>query len=580
MKKLSFILFSVILLFAGCRKDKVVITETIFFGDDPEVLVNTSVTGVVVNEANVPIEGARVTLGQNQAQTDDNGFFYLKDILANENGAVVAAEKSGYYPTSQLVYPKLNSVEFIRVKLIKSNESGIITASQGGVIQAGGGASVEFPADAFELNGTSYSGEVSVHATYIDPLADDLFERMPGSLIGVDNEGRIVGMETFGMIGVDMYASSGDKVELASGKTAKITFPVSPEIIGEAPDQIHLWHYDMEKGYWMEEGRAELEGDQYIANVSHFSFWNCDAPFELVQLEGRIVNSAGEGVIGAKVHITRNTPTRSTGYGITDQAGYFRGKVPKGEPLEMEIYDPCGNLVSSESIGPFSNDVTIPDVVVSQLTEVNLTASVVDCSGQPVGYGYVKAVAENGDELGYITTAADGTVDGVITLCEPQDFEVIAVDLENALASDAMMVTYQSTIDLGILEACDIAVQTFNITVDDENYIIAEAHAVTFVDTSMGPQTKTVLQGQDAIGYFQITVNGEGEGTFEADEMDLVISGSSNRRFVEAEVEVTFTTYDGPGPDSYVRGTLEGTIYDNTVQGTVDISGSFSCLHN
>ncbi|MDX1684459.1 MAG: carboxypeptidase regulatory-like domain-containing protein [Saprospiraceae bacterium] len=573
MKKLSLILFSVVLLFAGCRKDKIVVTETIYLGEEPEVLINTSITGVVIDENGQPIEGATVQLKQHGTATDDNGFFYMKDILANENGAVIEVEKSGYFPTSKMVFPNLNEVEFVRIKLIESNESGLVSSNSGGVITLAGGAQIEFPADAFELNGAAYGGQVAVHATYIDPLADDLFERMPGSLLGVDANGQIMGMTTFGMIGVEIFSNSGEELELNSDKKATLTFPVPAEIIGEAPSEIALWHYDEELGYWMEEGRAELHGSTYIASVSHFSFWNCDDPFPTVLLEGRAVNSGGEGVGNVQVQLKRNTQANQTGTAFTGPAGYFSGKVPKDEVLEMKVFDLCGNLISSTSVGPFSTDTKLNDIIVDLPVNVNFTGALIDCQGSAVEKGYVK-VYKNDDVFGYLIPDADGNINASVSFCEEGDFKVQGIDIKNSQASDERSLTFKENIDLGTISACGTVIPTLLLELAGTDYIFSDVTASVVEDTSyMPPKIITTISAVNGSGYFSIGIDGEGTGNFEVIRINAQV-GTSSRILSDPRIDVEITRFDGPG--GFISGTFEGIVYDVSGGMDINLSGSFN----
>lgn len=577
MKKLSFILFSVILLSTGCRKDKVVITNETIIGGDPAVYINTSISGVVMDEEGDPIEDAQISLGQYTSQTDDNGFFYLKDIKADENGANVKAEKSGFHTTSQLVFPKLNSVEFVQFTLIKSDESGRLRAEDGGIIPITGGASVEFPPNGFELSGTPFTGEVVVHATFIDPLADDLFQRMPGSLLGIAADGQVLGMTTFGMIGVELFSTSGQKLELADDAKAKLTFPLPAEIIGEAPSEIHLWHYDEDQGYWIEEGRATLDGDNYIAEVSHFSFWNCDDPFPTIELDGRIVNTSGTGVAGTQVKLTRQAPTNNTGFAYTDGAGNYKGKVPKDEILDLEIYDPCGELVHSKTIGPFSTNHTLADEVVDLPVEIEFTGNLVDCMNEAVENGYIK-VFDDEHIYGYLIPENDGSISSSISLCEEVDFKVVGVDLENSLASDDIPITFNTDVDLGTIEACDNIVPTITVIINGETYSMGNAYGNIYVDTSSGQSVEyTQLTAEDVVGYITMGVKGSDLGTYDVDWLSARLN-SSNAQYVEPDIAVTFTRFDPKGTDAYISGTLSGSIYDTALQMRVDINGSFHVI--
>jgi hypothetical protein len=44
---------------------------------------------------------------------------------------------------------------------------------------------------------------------------------------------------------------------------------------------------------FLKEGSATKTGSNYVGKVSHFSFWNCDAPFPVVEFEASFVDQAG-----------------------------------------------------------------------------------------------------------------------------------------------------------------------------------------------------------------------------------------------------------------------------------------------
>lgn len=574
MKKLSFILVGLLILASGCRKDKEVITETIILGEDPAVYVNTSITGVVVDENDVPVRDALVINEQNAILTDDNGFFYLKDISANQNGAVLEVEKSGFHKTSQTVYPKLNSVEFVRIKILRLDDTGIIDAGNGGSVTIPGGAIVTLPPNGVTLNGTSYSNEVQVKAIYLDPTDEDLFAKMPGNLIGVRTDGRIQGMTTFGMIGVELFSNSGEKLQLADDARAEIKFPLSAEFIAEAPSTIALWHYDVESGYWMEEGEAQIEGQYYVAEVSHFSFWNCDAPFDLVTLKGRIIDQLGEPVVNVTVTLQRNAPTRNTGHATTRFNGTFEGKIPKDESLNLLVKDACGNVVHEEMIGPFGMSAQLGDIVVELSQGVKVTAKLVDCSSAPVEEGYLIIKVEE-SIVGYLTPDENGNIKGTVNVCSQGEISITAVDLSNGLKSDEQIHAYSRELNLGTIAACGNIIPTIHIVLPSHDVIIGEAVVWSYKDTA-NQDTVTTIEAEDSRGYFSIGIRGGKEGTFEVESISSMLS-APNMQFTDPRIEVTFTTY-GRSAGEYVIGTFEGIVYDVIAGSDTNISGDFRAL--
>ena len=576
MKHLSLVVLSVIVLVAGCRKDKEIITQTVLHDTSPEVLVNTSVSGVVLDEDRSPLEDALVSLGQHKTYTDDNGFFYLKDILANQNGAPVHVELSGYHSTSQLVFPVLNGVVFTEIILLESDESGLVSAENGGTVQLSSGASVTLPANGVTYNGIPYKGDVVVHATFIDPLDEDLFSKMPGTLLGVDADGKVVGMETFGMMGVELFSPDGKPLQVAEDKKAKLSFPLAEDLQGYAPQEVKLWHFDESFAYWIEEGMAYLEDGAYIAEVGHFSFWNCDDPFPTVILEGRIINQGGNPVGGAIVRLKRNAPTNNTGYGVTSPDGVYRGKIPANERLVMEVSDPCDNLISSESIGPFTTDVTLADVVIRGTNDIQLSGRIINCQGAAVSNGYVK-ITRDVRVIGYATPDAAGNFNVSLTVCDQGDLTLTAYDLENQESSDEIVVSYQASIHTGDLTACGNKIPYFTIDVDGVEYTIGEAFAFTYKDSSHMPAKYiTSVGAEDPVGYIGLEVEGQTVGTFPVTGIEGRLGASVNMQFSNPRVNVTFTSFGDVG--QFVLGTFQGVVYDNVESKDVNVEGSFRAL--
>ena len=303
MKKIT--LFSLILLvFFACRKDSETSTTSTTTNDPPiiniddfeeEVIpVTASLAGLVIDEAGNPVENASVKLGANAESTDDKGNFLFKQVEMNAAGTYVTVQKAGYYKGSARIFPKDNSQNYVTIKLMEIIPSGSFVSGTGGVISNPSGIKLDFPPNAIvDDNGDAYDGNVEVAARWIDPTADDLFEIMPGNLQGVNQFNEEVALGSFGMMAVELSGDAGESLNLGNDQKAELTFPIPDELLGNAPDEIPLWSFNETVGLWVQEGSAVLDGNTYVGQVSHFSFWNCDAPFPLVNISGRVVNENG-----------------------------------------------------------------------------------------------------------------------------------------------------------------------------------------------------------------------------------------------------------------------------------------------
>ena len=88
-------------------------------------------------------------------------------------------------------------------------------------------------------------------------------------------------METYGMLSVNLFSPAGEQLNINPDFPATLTFPVDVST-PNAPTEIPLWYFDEAVGYWKEQGIATKVGNQYIAEVTHFTWWNCDLPLDYV----------------------------------------------------------------------------------------------------------------------------------------------------------------------------------------------------------------------------------------------------------------------------------------------------------
>jgi uncharacterized protein (TIGR02145 family) len=236
-------------------------------------------------------------------------------------------------------------------------------------------------------------------------------------------------------------------VELAPGTTAEVRFPITASQQGNAPAQIDLWWYDEQAGHWRHEGTATRQGNEYVGQVSHFSFWNCDVPMDYIQLTG-VVNAGGAPVSGAVVTVTSTSMGSATDY--TGPTGNFGGYVPAGEPLTLTVSLGCAGgsnqVVHTQQLGVLTANTNVGTIAVSSPNSTVVSGSIVGCNGEPLAQGYVlangEAVFTNGGQFSFSTCAG-----GSITLT--------GIDPVGGASSAAVTVSLVgSVVDAGQLEAC------------------------------------------------------------------------------------------------------------------------------
>ncbi|MCC7466690.1 MAG: carboxypeptidase regulatory-like domain-containing protein [Saprospiraceae bacterium] len=431
--------------------------------------VEVAFAGQVINENNEPVSGALVKAGDEATLTDANGVFRLTATRLPGDHALVTVEKSGYFSFNRAYQVKNKSIQSLTIQLLEQTEVGSLNGGSGGTVQVPGGARLIFPANAIaNANGAPYSGSVRVIARFLDPTDRHTMSlSMPGNLSAINAAGELRQLATFGMIGVELYAANGQKLNVAAGEQVEIRVPIDPSIVSSAPDNMPLWHYNEADGYWLEEGLAKKSGNEYVGQVSHFSWWNYDAPYPSINASGHVYfNNLQTPAVG--VHVWIGPADQGMGWGCghgqTDMDGFYSGAIAKDMPLKVWVtqYSTACNgnaTLYTADIGPFSADVTLPDIIITNvpnLQTINVQGRLVDCNNAPVTNGYARLIIDNSYPL-VIFTDNDGLFSHTYATCTaaPVGGNVIGYDLTELKESAMQNFTFSNnTANLGDIAVC------------------------------------------------------------------------------------------------------------------------------
>ncbi len=439
----------------SCRKDSDIIDVT---PSNPQtgLTVQGSVMGTVVDENGQAVVDALVTYGNLTKSTDDYGVFQFNNETLYSDGTYIKVEKEGYFLGSRKFYPVANATSRIKIEIMPMVEVASFASSAGEKVQFEGTEIAFGNNSLMKKDGSDYNGNVKVFAQYLDPTILATLDQMPGDLTAINAGGERVGLTSFGMIAVELRDDSGNELQVKTGMSVEVTTPVPAALIASAPQTIPMWHFDEEAGTWVEEGEATLINGVYETNLTHFSFWNYDVPSNFINLSGSILNR-GIPVQNVLVKIT-NTSNGTNGSGITNDNGVFGGYVPNGEELILEVYDQCGSLIYTTTVGPYSEDVVLDPFNLNILVDqVSLSGTVVSCSGEPSDATYV--VVEQADFTSVLSLDQNNAFEANIFYCNSEsELTVGAIDPINSLASANSMFSVDGDVDAGILELCEESV--------------------------------------------------------------------------------------------------------------------------
>ena len=126
-----------------------------------------------------------ISFGEKNTTTDQNGIFKIDDATVIQNRAYVKVFKEGYFHGSRNFVAFPNQRSFVKIVLLEKQILGNVSP-MGGKIEMSNGVKLHFPPNAIaQADGTIYTGIVDVAVQYLDPMASDIFEIMPGNLRGI-----------------------------------------------------------------------------------------------------------------------------------------------------------------------------------------------------------------------------------------------------------------------------------------------------------------------------------------------------------------------------------------------------------
>jgi uncharacterized protein (TIGR02145 family) len=421
--------------------------------------------GVVSGPTGAPEMNAivRSPYGGEETRTDPNGVFFLNNILVYDKLGYITITKPGFHQGSRSFLPLETGSNRVNVQLLSMTQSGSFSATSGGTVTSGL-LQLNFPANAIQLNGQPYSGIVNVFAEALDPTSTAMFDQMPGELLGGMNDSLRL-LRSFGMASIELRDDYMNELQLATGVSATLTFNIPAAMQAEAPATIDWWSFDEALGYWKHEGEAIKQDAQYVAQASHFSWWNCDQPEKFNNFNGTVSSTEGTPISDAQINVI--SPTLGIGVSYTNANGEFSGRVPKNQQLTLDVYLICSltndwDLVHNETI--VSDTLPIYTAVTASLIgRYPITGSIVNCEGLPIETGYLKMGTQ-------IFLADSGAI--FIQTCSTGNFVIQGIDTSNP---DTIKVSSTDTVqvmdegaNIGEIQACS---QFFGVVSDIDSNV-------------------------------------------------------------------------------------------------------------
>ena len=361
----------------GCKKD----TDN-SGGDNPPTVNMQEVVlqGIVTDVNNKPLSGVQVITGSTTiTTTDSDGRFIITKVGVVNKRAVLKFEKQGYFTLTRSGIKK--NEMFIEAVLHPKGNSDISVQKSFNTETATtlevSGMKVDIPSSSImKADGSAYSGAVKADMLYLNPDNEKFSTMMPGGdLAGIRENGSESMLISYGMSDVTFTDNAGNPLQLKSGTSAKVTFPVPESMKNNPPASMPLWSFDEEKGTWIEEGVFTLEGNVYVGMATHFSWINCDDPEPPTDVWGLVVDCNNDPIPNIEV-FSGQTSIR------TNSKGEYSGKLPANTPTTLSVT--LFGVTVTQNIPGYSEGTNnkLPDFKMP--CGVKIKGKVLDCENRPI----------------------------------------------------------------------------------------------------------------------------------------------------------------------------------------------------
>ncbi len=522
--------------------------------------ISSDFLGQVVDENNDPIQNATITIGTSTVQTDVNGIFIINDANVFEKLAYIKAKKSGYIDGSRSLIPT-DGTNNVKIMMLSGTIAGTVTSGTTSDVTLSNGTKVVFDGNFKTETGADYSGTVNVIMHYLDPADPNVNDKMPGMLFAQNalNEANI--LETYGMMNIELRGNTGQKLQIKN--TAQIEMPITATQQSIAPSTIPLWHFNETYGYWIEEGSAIKTGNKYIGTVSHFSWWNCDAPFPTVILTVKVVDSAGNSLANAGVSVSKPSDIY-TRIAFADEKGQISGLIPANESFVIKVYDNCGSIIKTSSIGPFYTDTKLPNMVINDATVQStlVKGNIIKCNNTNVTNGYVLLKYGN-YKSAYIVNNGNFSFRN-LTCASNNDFTLEGFDYDNLQTTGEINYKFTSPITyVGNLKACNSITEFVSYQIDTNP--IAYFVNVSAYRVPNGGNKFYLTATTTSINEFVILGHTRTPGIYTTTDFDMEIYENSVPLYINNTtpngLSFSFSNFGNVG--EYVDLTFNGTYTDN-----------------
>lgn len=420
------------------------------------VMEKAAVSGFVLDSQGGRLSDVKITTGDQSTFSNEAGAFKFAEVGTVNGRSVFKFSKDGYFEVVRSALKKDGArMEVVMHPKVASDISCITNFSATtGKELAAGEMKVNIPPSGLvvESTGKEYSGNVNADMLYLNPEDENFTTMMPGSdMAAIRTDNSSATLVSYGMVNVNLTANDGTALQLKEGTKSKLTFPIPEGMNSNPPATIPLWYFNEEKGIWTESGTATLNGNVYVGEVTHFSYYNLDVPEMRSEIYGKVTNTEGEPVPHILVRVGQTAV-------YTDAGGNYSAEVPANTPITI--------TVRSKDYGNYEHvvKITIPGISGQTSIQQNIELPALytvsgrivntcsDITSVSVWLEYLSGGVRR--SIGHLNTGFDGS----FTLQAPEGYRGVATLVIQTFEGEKTTKTIlleKKDLNVGNIDICD-----------------------------------------------------------------------------------------------------------------------------
>lgn len=373
-----------VLSFNACHDD---VIEEVIITDEytPYTIYEIEIVGLISDENGNPLSDALLSFDGQSKRTNELGHFSFDNVNANSQNALLSITAEGYISAHRLITVLSSNTVNLNIILTPIPEAQTFDAAAGSEVLVSDDARITFYPDGIIRNNQSFDGDVFIKAYHLAKDDADLFQKLPGDLIGIDTEQELQILDTYGMLYVTMEDGQGNELQPDPQTKALLSIDIPEEFVSIAPSEIPLWFFDDMRGVWIEDGMAVKNGNTYEGTVSHFTWWNIDIPYSRLISVCLQAEDLSTGEALANEDILFSSDGILFGVQRTNDEGRICLNLPADVAITLQLATDC-EYNSDATIGPFSANQESVRVQLgtNEAGTIRINGNVAGCNSQAI----------------------------------------------------------------------------------------------------------------------------------------------------------------------------------------------------